>query len=92
MTKTEFIEKIAEACALKTSQATKIINTALGVVTDELAQGGSVNLIGFGKFSVKNRNARNGRNPRTGEPIQIPASKTVHFAAGRALKGVVNHD
>lgn len=92
MTKTDFINKIAEACALKTSQATKIVNTALGIITDELVQGGEVNLIGFGKFSVKSRAAREGLNPRTGEALQIPPRKAPHFTAGKALKGVVNHD
>ena len=90
MTKTDFINKIAEACALKTSQATKVVNTAFGIITDELAQGGEVVITGFGKFSVHNRAARAGNNPRTGEVIQIPASKTPHFTAGRVLKGAVN--
>lgn len=90
MTKTELIKKVAETCELPTSKALSVLNTVLGTITDELVRGGEVNLSGFGKFSVRECAAREGTNPRTGTPLQIPAHKLPRFTAGRTFKGAVN--
>ena len=90
MNKTELVSAIAEKSGLSKDQATTALNAFEAVVTDELKAGGSVALVGFGAFSVKTREARNGRNPKTGEALQIAASNAVTFKAGKALKDAVN--
>ena len=90
MNKGELIESVAAAADLSRADATKAVDAVLGSVTQTLAGGGSVALVGFGTFSVKSRAARMGRNPRTGEPIQIKASNVPGFKAGKALKDAVN--
>ena len=90
MTKNELILEVARKSNLPVKQATAAVNATLEVIGDELISGDEVKLIGFGKFSVKERAAREGRNPRTGEPIQLPASKLPVFTAGRAFKAAVN--
>ena len=92
VTKSELIFKVADQCRLPTSQTETVINTTLAVIRDELVYGGEVNLIGFGKFSVKYRAERVGQNPRTAEDIIIPAHKSPHFTAGKSLKQAVNND
>jgi DNA-binding protein HU-beta len=86
MTKAEIVEKVAEKIKVSKAAAAK----ALAEVTDSIAQairkGDKVTLIGFGTFSVANRNARKGRNPRTGKEIKIAAKKVPKFSAGAALK------
>ena len=72
------------------ADATKAVDGLLDAIQDTLAAGGSVSLVGFGTFSVKARAARSGRNPRTGETIQIPASNVPGFKAGKGLKDAVN--
>jgi DNA-binding protein HU-beta len=67
-----------------------MVNAVLGVITHELADGGSVQLVGFGSFSVGQRAARTGCSPSTGAEIHIPAAKTVKFTAGKALRAAVN--
>jgi DNA-binding protein HU-beta len=67
-----------------------VVETAIDVISDELAGGGEVALAGFGKFSVSHRAARQGRNPSTGQPIQIGASKAAKFSAASALKKRLN--
>lgn len=91
MTKAELILEVARKSNLPVKQATSAVNTTLDVIRCELIAGGEVNLIGFGKFSVKSRAARKGRNPRTGEEIQLPAKKSPHFTAGKSLKQAVNN-
>ena len=90
MNKTELVSAIAEKSGLSKDQATTALNAFEAVVTDELKAGGSVALVGFGAFSVKTREARTGRNPKTGEALQIAASNAVTFKAGKALKEAVN--
>ena len=90
MNKGELIDAVAGSAGLSRSDATKAVDAVLDNVTRTLAGGDSVSLVGFGTFSVKQRAARTGRNPRTGEPIQIPASKVPGFKAGKALKDAVN--
>jgi len=88
--KTELIDAVAEGADISKAAATRAVDTVLGSITDTLAKGETVALVGFGTFSVKNRAARTGRNPRTGEAIDIPAAKVPSFKAGKALKDAVN--
>ncbi|MDA0679494.1 MAG: HU family DNA-binding protein [Proteobacteria bacterium] len=90
MNKGELIEAVAASAGLSKADATKAVDGVLDSVTRTLAGGGGVSLVGFGTFSVKARAARMGRNPRTGEAIQIKASKVPGFKAGKALKDAVN--
>jgi DNA-binding protein HU-beta len=90
MNKGELIESVAQATDLSRAEATRAVDAVLDSVTRSLRNGGSVSLVGFGTFSVKKRAARTGRNPRTGESIQIKASNVPGFKAGKALKDAVN--
>ena len=90
MNKGELIEAVANSAGLSRADATKAVDGILERITSTLSNGGSVSLVGFGTFSVKARAARMGRNPRTGEPIQIKASNVPGFKAGKALKDAVN--
>jgi DNA-binding protein HU-beta len=89
MTKDEMIANLSREAGLKSDQAEKALNSILHVITDELAKGGKVNLSGLGSFSVVERKAREGRNPRTGEKIQIPKRKGVKFSPSKNLKDKV---
>jgi len=90
MNKGELIEAVAGAADMSRADATRAVDAVLDSVTRTLAGGGSVSLVGFGTFTVKARAARMGRNPRTGEAIQIAASNVPGFKAGKALKDAVN--
>ena len=90
MTKNELAEQIASRNGLAASQARQVVETVIETVSDELAAGGEVALAGFGKFSVSHRAARQGRNPSTGQTIQIAASKAAKFSAASALKKRLN--
>jgi DNA-binding protein HU-beta len=90
MTKNELAERVAERTGTSASQARQVVDVTIEVVSDELAAGGEVALAGFGKFSVSQRAARQGRNPSTGQPIQISASKAAKFSAASALKKRLN--
>ncbi len=90
MNKGELIESVAAASELSRADATRAVDAVLESVTSTLRGGGSVSLVGFGTFTVKARAARMGRNPRTGEAIQIKASNVPGFKAGKALKDAVN--
>ena len=89
MNKGELIAKIAET-GLTKKDAGIALDAAIAAIGDALAKGDSVQLIGFGTFSVKERAEREGRNPRTGETVKIAASKAPVFKAGKALKEKVN--
>ena len=89
MNKAELVAAVAEKTALSKKDSEKAVNAALEAITAELAAGGKVQLVGFGSFETKKRDARVGRNPRTKEEIQIPASRVPAFKAGKALKDVV---
>ena len=89
MNKSELIAKIAEKSGLNQKDAGKALDGLTQAVSDALANGEDVTLVGFGTFSVKERAARTGRNPQTGEEIQIAASKAPVFKAGKALKDAV---
>ena len=88
MNKNELITKIAET-GLSKKDAGTALDAAIAAIGDALANGESVQLLGFGTFSVKERAAREGRNPRTGEVVKIKAAKTPAFKAGKALKDKV---
>ena len=90
MTKNELAEQIASRNGLAASQARQVVETVIETVSDELAAGGEVALAGFGKFSVSHRAARQGRNPSTGQTIQIGASNAAKFSAASALKKRLN--
>ncbi|AAW86892.1 MULTISPECIES: HU family DNA-binding protein [Aliivibrio] len=90
MNKTQLIDAIAEKADLSKAQAKAALEATLEGVTGALKDGEQVQLIGFGTFKVNNRAARTGRNPKTGEEIQIKAAKVPAFVAGKALKESVN--
>jgi DNA-binding protein HU-beta len=88
--KNDLIATVANDTGLSKAEATRSVDSVLNSITKALTGGGEVRLVGFGTFSVVQRKASQGRNPRTGEKIQIPASKQPKFKAGKALKEVVN--
>ena len=90
MNKAELIDAVAEGADISKAAATRAVDTFIEQVTQTLKKGDQVTLVGFGTFAVKDRAARTGRNPRTGETINIPASKNPTFKAGKALKDAVN--
>lgn len=90
MNKTELIAAVAENAQLSKKDAETAINATVDAITAALNQGDKVQLVGFGTFEVKQRAERTGRNPKTKETIQIPASKAPVFKAGKALKDAVN--
>lgn len=89
MNKAELVAAVAEKTALSKKDSEKAVNAAFEAITAALVGGDKVQLVGFGAFEVKERNARVGRNPKTREEIQIPASRVPVFKAGKALKDVV---
>ena len=89
MNKTELIASVAEKCGITKKDAERVINATLDSVTASLVAGNKVQLSGFGIFETKQREARIGRNPRTKEAIQIPASRQPVFKASKALKDAV---
>ncbi|MGV8930978.1 MAG: HU family DNA-binding protein [Luteimonas sp.] len=90
MNKNEIVDCMAETSGLTKADAARALDAFIGCVTKALKAGDSVSLIGFGTFDVRDRAARTGRNPRTGEEIKIAAAKNPAFKAGKALKDAVN--
>lgn len=90
MNKNELVASVADKAGLSKKDAEKAVAAVFDSIQDALATGDKVQLIGFGVFEVKERSARKGRNPRTGEDIEIPAAKNPGFRAGKALKNAVN--
>jgi len=90
MNKSDLVDAIAESAGLSKADAGRALDAFVDTVTSTLKGGDGVSLVGFGTFSVRDRAARTGRNPRTGETIQIKASKNPAFKAGKALKDAVN--
>ncbi len=90
MSRAELVEKILKDADITKALSETILNSILHNITKVVTKGNSVQLIGFGTFSSGKRAARVGRNPKTGEAIQIPAAKTVKFTAGKAFKDAVN--
>lgn len=90
MNKTELIAKVATEAEITKKDAEKAVKAVFNVISEGLAQGDKIQIIGFGTFEVRQRKAREGRNPHTNEPIQIEASKTPAFKVGKQLKDLVN--
>ena len=90
MNKAELIEAIAGETGLSKKDAGAALESMIQTISDALKKNDTIQLVGFGTFSVKNRKARKGRNPQTGEEIDIKASNIPHFAPGKALKELVN--
>lgn len=90
MNKTEMTAALAAKTGFSKKDAEKALNAVVEVITDALVAGEKVQMVGFGAFEVKTREARTAHNPRTGEEIQIEASKAPLFKAGKALKDAVN--
>ena len=90
MNKAELIDAVAEAADISKASAARALDGALDAITDSLKKGDTVTLVGFGTFSVRQRAARSGRNPQTGETIYIKASKVPGFKPGKALKDAIN--
>lgn len=88
--KADFVNRIVESAGLTRRQAAEIFDTVFDAITDSLRSGETAKVPGFGSFSVAERKARKGRNPATGESINIKASKTVRFKAGKELKESVS--
>lgn len=90
MNKGEFVDAVAAKGDMSKADASSAVDAVLEAVTEAMKQGDQVTLVGFGTFLVRKREARTGRNPRTGEPLQIAASNVPSFKAGKALKDAVN--
>ncbi|WED22593.1 HU family DNA-binding protein [Vibrio sp. JC009] len=90
MNKTQLVEKIAESADISKASAGRALDAFIEAVTDTLKEEEQVALVGFGTFSVRTRAARTGRNPKTGEEIQIAEAKVPAFKAGKALKDACN--
>lgn len=90
MNKAQLIEHMAEQAQLTKAEAARALEALLATVTATLARGGDVTVVGFGSFVVEERAARTGRNPKTGEPVAIPAAKIPKFRPGKAFKDAVN--
>jgi len=86
LNKTELIAKVAELTDLSKKDATKAVDAVFDAISDALQTGDKVQLVGFGNFEVRERQARKGRNPQTGDEIDIPASKMPAFKPGKSLK------
>jgi DNA-binding protein HU-beta len=90
MTKAEIVNKVAQATGLSRKDAIVALEIFLSAIKDGLKDGDKISLVGFGTFYVKNKKARNGRNPRTGERIQIPPKMIATFKPGKAFRQLVN--
>ncbi len=90
MKKVEFVDAVAEKTGLTKVDSAKAIDAVFATITEVLAKGDKLSLVGFGTFGVSKREARDGRNPRTGEVVKIEARNAVTFKAGTALKDAVN--
>lgn len=90
MTKSEFVDQVANKSGLSKKDAGGAVDAVLSTIEDTLKRGGEVTFSGFGKFHVAQRGARQGKHPRTGQPIHIPASRVPRFSAGAKLKQAVN--
>ncbi|MDA0999972.1 MAG: integration host factor subunit beta [bacterium] len=90
MTKAELVEKISPKINLTKKDTERVVNIVFGSIIQSLAQGDKVELRGFGSFRVRKRDSRDGRNPRTGDTVQIPPKKVPFFKAGKELRELVD--
>lgn len=91
MNKNDLMAAVSTSAGLSKADSTRCVETIVDTITNALKRGEEVRIVGFGTFSVTHRKATTGRNPRTGESIQIPASKRPKFTVGKALKDAVNN-
>ena len=90
MTKAELVEKVASQINLTKKQTEVVVNTVYSCITDSLAEGKKVELRGFGRFRIRQRNARVGRNPKSGQKVDVPSKKVPFFKAGKELRELVD--
>ncbi|MGI9379896.1 MAG: HU family DNA-binding protein [Methyloligellaceae bacterium] len=90
MNKKELIDRVSQVTSMSKDDVTTAVEATFDSIVTTLKEGGSVRIVGFGNFEVSQRKASTGRNPRTGEPMDIPASNVPKFKAGKALKEAVN--
>jgi integration host factor subunit beta len=90
MTKAELVEDVAEAAELTKKDAERLVEIVFESIIDTLNQGEKIELRGFGSFRVRERGARRGRNPKTGDPVSIPAKRVPYFKPGKELKELIN--
>ncbi len=90
MNKAELVDAVADAADISKAAAARSVDAVFEVITEQLKRGDAVTLVGFGTFITRSRAARSGRNPRTGEALEIPASNLPAFKPGKALKDAVN--
>ena len=90
MNKTELIDALAQKCDVSKAEAGRAVDGLTDIIAETLAKGESIAVLGFGNFTITERAARVGRNPKTGEPLQISASKAPKFTAGSKLKAAIN--
>ena len=92
MTKAELVEDVAEAAELTKKDAERLVEIVFESIIESLNQGEKIELRGFGSFRVRERGARRGRNPKTGDPVNIPAKRVPYFKPGKELKELINGD
>lgn len=90
VTKSELVQRVAERSGVSQAAASRVVNGLLGVISESLAQGDTINLVGFGSFKPIKRRARQGRNPKTGETVAIPGRIHPKFIPGAVLKSAVD--
>ena len=90
MTKAKLVEKVSDRIDLTKKETERIVNLVFGSIVDALSMGEKVELRGFGSFRVRNRESRDGRNPKTGTTVHIPAKKVPFFKAGKELREIVD--
>jgi integration host factor subunit beta len=90
MTKADLVELVAEEAEMTKKDVEQLIEIIFESIVDSLNKGEKIELRGFGSFRVRHRNARKGRNPKTGEPVDIPAKRVAYFKPGKDLKDIVN--
>jgi integration host factor subunit beta len=90
MTKAELVEDVAEAAELTKKDAERLVEIVFESIIETLNQGEKIELRGFGSFRVRERGARHGRNPKTGDPVSIPAKRVPYFKPGKELKELIN--
>ena len=90
MTKAELIEEVAKVASLTKKETELIVNTVFDNITDALGKGDKVELRGFGSFRIRHRNSRKGRNPKTGDKVDVPPKKVPYFKPGKELKDLIN--
>ena len=92
MTKAELVEDVARAAELTKKDAERLVEIVFESIIDTLNRGEKIELRGFGSFRVRERGARRGRNPKTGEPVDIPAKRVPYFKPGKEMKEIINED